>query len=142
MTTRTIGQLADAAGVHVETVRFYERRGLLPEPPRRSSGYRTYPPESLARLRFIKGAQTLGFTLDEIKHLLALRVQPGTNCEQVRQQAEQKLDEVDAKLRALQQLRHALSMLVDACVQGGPAGDCPILEAIEESSFRGNNHVA
>ncbi|RIK36797.1 MAG: heavy metal-responsive transcriptional regulator [Chloroflexi bacterium] len=132
MDTLTIGQLAGCAGVNLETIRYYERRGLLPEPPRRASGYRAYPPESLARIRFIKSAQALGFTLEEIHHLLSLRVHAGTSCEQVRQQAEQKLAEVTQKIQALQELQQALVTLTEACAQGGPQGECPILEALEE----------
>lgn len=130
----TIGQLAKHAGVNLETIRYYERRGLLPEPPRRASGYRAYPPESLARLRFIKSAQALGFRLEEIQHLLSLRVEADTSCEQVRMQAEQKLAEVTQKIQALQELQQALLTLTAACAQGGPQGECPILEALEEQA--------
>ena len=132
MNTLTIGQLARCAGVNLETIRYYERRGLLPEPPRRASSYRAYPQESLARLRFIKSAQALGFTLKEINHLLSLRLHADTSCEQVRKQAEQKLAEVAQKIQALQELQQALMTLTAACAQGGPQGECPILEALEE----------
>jgi len=132
MTSMTISELAKAADVHVETVRYYERRGLLPEPPRRSSGYRVYPETMVTRLRFIKNAQELGFSLAEIEKLLALRVDAVTSCAEVRRQAEVKLAEVEQKLQALQEIQAALSRLVVACDQGGPQGECPILEALEE----------
>lgn len=132
MNTLTIGQLANQAGVNPETVRYYERCGLMPAPPRRESGYRAYPQESLVRIRFIKRAQTLGFTLKEIDRLLALRVNPVTSCDQVRIEAEQKLEEVSRKIQALQELRQALMKLAAACDQGGPQGECPILEALTE----------
>lgn len=132
MTAMTIGELAKAAGVHIETVRYYERRGLLPKPTRRPSGYRAYPATMVMRLRFIKNAQELGFSLTEIEKLLALRVDAATSCANVRRQAEAKLAEVEHKLQALQQIHAALTQLVIACEQGGPQGECPILEALEE----------
>lgn len=128
----TISELAQAAGVHIETVRYYERRSLLPQPARRPSGYRAYPATMVTRLRFIKNAQELGFSLAEIEKLLALRVDAATSCADVRRQAEAKLVEVEQKLQALQQIQAALTQLVAACEQGGPQGACPILEALEE----------
>lgn len=143
MEALTIGQLAAQTNVHTETIRYYERRGLLPVPPRRASGYRAYPKENLARVRFIKSAQALGFTLDEIGQLLALRVHAGTSCEQVRIRAEQKLSEVTQKIEALQQMERALKTLIAACVQDGPQGECPILAALDEQSSREEcRHVA
>jgi len=118
--------------VHVETVRYYERRGLLPEPTRRPSGYRAYATATVARLRFIKNAQELGFSLAEIDKLLALRVDADTSCADVRRQAEAKLTEVEQKLQSLQQIQAALTQLVAACAHGGPHGECPILEALNE----------
>lgn len=135
MNTLTIGQLAKHAGVNPETVRYYERRGLLSAPPRRESGYRAYPPESLARIRFIKSAQTLGFTLEEIHRLLSLRVHADTSCDQVRMQAEQKLAEVTQKIQALQELQQALLTLTVACARAEPQDECPILEALEEQAL-------
>jgi MerR family mercuric resistance operon transcriptional regulator len=85
------GELAKRAGVNVETLRFYERKGLLPEPQRRASGYRDYPEESVTRIRFIKRAQGLGFSLDEIHELLALRVKPKSPCAEVRDVVEKKI---------------------------------------------------
>ncbi len=127
----TIGKVARQAGVNVETIRYYERRGLLPKPPRTPSGYRLYPPESVARLRFIKGAQALGFSLGEIQELLALRVDSETTCAEVRKRGEAKLAQIQEKIQALQRIQEALGRLVNACEQGGPTGECPIIEALE-----------
>ncbi len=129
------GQLAKAADVNVETLRYYERRGLLPEPPRRDSGYRIYPLESVSRLRFIKGAQELGFTLEEIQELLALRVDEAATKTEVRQHAQDKVTQIDAKIAALQQMRNALAHLIEQCHGDGPTSDCPILEAMELHTF-------
>ena len=131
MTAMTIGELAKAAGVHIETVRYYERCGLLPEPARRPSGYRVYAEATVARLRFIKNAQELGFALAEIEKLLALRVDANTNCAEVRRQAEAKLLEVERKLQTLQAIQAALTQLVTACERDGAQGECPILEVLE-----------
>ena len=129
------GQLAATVNVNVETLRYYERRGLLPEPPRRESGYRIYPLESVSRLRFIKGAQELGFTLEEIQELLALRVTEKASKTEVRNRAQNKVTQIDAKIAALQQMRNALTHLIDQCHGEGPTSDCPILEAMELHTF-------
>ncbi|MEI2691764.1 MAG: MerR family transcriptional regulator [Anaerolineae bacterium] len=97
----TIGRIAKLAEVNIETVRYYERRGLLPAPPRTVSSYRLYGDQSVARLRFIKQAQALGFTLEEIGELLALRVDAETSCDVVRQRAERKMADVAEKIRSL-----------------------------------------
>lgn len=127
----TSGQLAKAANVNTETLRYYERRGLMPEPPRRDSGYRTYPQESVARLSFIKGAQDLGFSLEEIKELLALRVDETASSGEVRRRAQTKVAQIDEKIRKLQEMRNALDHLVEQCHGEGPTSECPILEAME-----------
>ncbi|HEX3157928.1 MAG TPA: heavy metal-responsive transcriptional regulator [Gemmatimonadaceae bacterium] len=127
----TIGELARRAGVNVQTVRYYERRGLLEEPQRRDSGYREYEPDALDRLRFIRRAQELGFTLTEIGELLALRLDPSTTAADVKARAEEKIQEIDGRLRDLEQIRHALTHLAGRCRGGrGPTGDCPLLEAL------------
>lgn len=127
----TIGELARRAGVNVQTVRFYERRGLLEAPARRASGYREYGRATLERLRFIRRAQELGFTLAEITDLLALRLDPGTTAGAVKARAEAKIAEIDGKLRDLARLRDALTHLAGKCRGGrGPAGDCPLLDAL------------
>lgn len=129
------GQLAKAADVNVETLRYYERRGLMPEPPRRESGYRTYPPESVRRLNFIKGAQELGFSLEEIRELLALRVDETASSGDVRSRAQAKVAQIDDKIRKLQQMRDALAHLIGLCSGHAPTSECPILEAMEMHTF-------
>jgi len=129
------GQLAKAANVNIETLRYYERRGLLPEPPRLDSGYRVYPEEMVSRLCFIKGAQELGFTLEEIQELLALRVDETATKGAVRQHAQSKVSQIDDKIAALQQMRDALHHLIEECDGHGPSSDCPILEAMELHTF-------
>jgi MerR family copper efflux transcriptional regulator len=126
----TVGQVAKRAGVGIETVRFYERHGLLDEPERRASGYRQYGDDDVAVLRFIRRAKRLGFTLKEIKALLALRLDGSATRSDVRGQATAKVRDIDAKIRDLQRMRDALSGLVDACHGDGPATGCPILEAL------------
>lgn len=127
----TIGQVARGAGVGIETVRFYEREGLLEVPPRRDSGYRQYREEVVDRLRFIRRAKDLGFSLKEIKELLALRVDSSTTCAEVRRKAEAKVADVEEKIEALQRIKKALKKLTTACSGRGPISDCPILEALD-----------
>lgn len=124
----TIGKVANLAGVGVETVRFYQRKGLLEEPPRRLRGFRQYSPETVDRIHFIRQAKTLGFTLTEINELLALRVDPATSCQDVRHHAKDKLGDVDAKIRALNRIRDALLRLTKACKGRGPVNHCPIIQ--------------
>ncbi len=131
MQSMTIGRVAQAAAVGVETVRFYEREGLIPEPPRRSSGYRQYPPSTVARLLFIKRAKGLGFTLKEIRQLLGLRIEQGQACGQVRAATQAKLVEVETKIADLQRLAAVLAELVAACGDQRPTSDCPVLYALE-----------
>ncbi|HEY9449858.1 MAG TPA: heavy metal-responsive transcriptional regulator [Gemmatimonadaceae bacterium] len=131
METLTIGELAGAVGVNVQTVRYYERRGLLPEPRRRPSGYREYPASDVARLGFIRRAQGLGFTLSEIEDLLALRMDPHTTPADVHRRVEEKIDAVEAKMAELAKISSALGALASACQTHGPLGDCPFLEALE-----------
>lgn len=126
-----IGELARRAGVNVQTVRYYERRGLLPDPRGRDRGYREYGPSTLERLRFIKRAQDLGFTLAEIQELLALRLGRGAGAARVKARAQAKIREIEARLRDLERIRHALSHLAGECTAGrGPLGDCPLLDAL------------
>lgn len=128
----TIGELAHAAGVGRETVRFYERRGLIADPPRSASGYREYPPDAVERLRFIRRAQALGFTLEDIVDLLSLRVDEVAACGAVEARAREKLKSVGRKLDELGQMKRALERLVAACQAREPTSDCPILEELEE----------
>jgi MerR family mercuric resistance operon transcriptional regulator len=129
--TLTIGKVARDAGIGVETVRFYEREGLLEQPARRLSGYREYEPEAIARLQFIKQAQRLGFTLREIKELFALRLDPEATRAQVRQRAEAKIVDIDQRISELKRMKKALGPLIRACDGKGALEGCPILDAIE-----------
>jgi len=126
------GELAIQGGVNLETIRYYERRGLLPKPPRTSAGYRAFDAEAVRRLRFIKQAQALGFSLKEVRELLALRLNPRTSCADVRRRAEAKIADIDEKLRALRAMKRALVCLTAACAGRGPVSACPILESLEE----------
>lgn len=128
-----IGQVAAEAGVNIETLRYYERRGLLAEPERRPSGYREYPQRTVSLIRFIKRAQDLGFTLTEIEELISLRDGSGRRRTDVRSLAEAKIRDIDQKLSRLRAMRSALEGLVESCACGGrPRPSCPILEALDE----------
>ncbi len=127
----TIGQVARRAGFGIETVRFYERNGLIDEPPRRASRYRQYPESVISRLQFIKRAKQLGFSLREIKELLALKVDPTTTCSDIRDRAEAKIADIEGKLRSLERMKEVLTGLTASCGGVGPASECPILEALE-----------
>ncbi len=130
--TLRIGELARRSGVGVETVRFYERRGLLPDPPRSRSGYRCYPAATVSRIRFIRRAKELGFSLAEIDELLNLRAAPGDACEHVRARAEAKIADIDERIASLRRMRSALDRLRAACLERrGTSGDCPILGALD-----------
>lgn len=128
----TIGQVAAAAGVGVETVRFYERERLLAEPERTRAGYRQYPTDTVRRILFIQRAKELGFSLKEICELLSLRVDPGTSCADVKAKAEAKLASIDEKLKALQRMRRTLTTLAAACSGVGSMDACPILESLDD----------
>ena len=130
MKALSIGQVAKQAGVGIETVRFYERQGLLEEPDRKASGYRQYGGEAVSALRFIRRAKELGFTLKEIKGLLALRFDGSAKRSDVRRQARAKIEDIEEKVRDLQRMRDALLRLLDTCHGEGPAKGCPILEAL------------
>ncbi len=127
----TIGQVAKRSGIGLETVRFYERKGLVEEPPRTDSGYRQYPEEVVGRIRFIRRAKELGFALKEISELLSLRVNPDTTCVDVRKQTEFKISDVEEKIRVLKGIKTALEKLAASCVGTGPTSECPILEALD-----------
>jgi MerR family copper efflux transcriptional regulator len=132
MTRRlTIGQVARQAGLGVETIRYYEREGLLPIPNRRpSSGYRQYGPEAVSRLRFIRRAKELGFTLKEIKELLALTADTEATRADVRGRAEAKVADIETRIADLLRVRDALRALTTACDGDGPLDGCPILHAL------------
>ena len=133
----TTAEVAKQGGVNLETIRYYERRGLLPKPPRTPSGYRTFGADAVRRLRFIKHAQELGFSLKEIKELLALRVDARTSCADVRRRTEAKIADIEQKLRALRAMKMALVRLTAACVGRGPVSACPILESLDHEDREG-----
>ena len=133
MDRMTIGKLARASGVGVETLRFYEREGLLPEPARTPSGYRQYPPESVARMTFVRRAKRLGFSLAEIRELLTLAEAHGDRS-QVKSIAAHKLAEIDKRIDELQRMRGVLAELTRKCSGHGPVEGCPIIEALTEDS--------
>lgn len=136
MKTLTIGKAAERAGVNVETIRFYERRGLIAQPKKPRSGFREYGADVIARIRFIRQAQEIGFSLREIRELLSLRADPKTDCSHVQLRAIVKRDEVDRKIDQLQQIRAALDELVGTCPGGGALCACTILEAMERADAR------
>jgi DNA-binding transcriptional MerR regulator len=125
-----IGAAAAMAGVTIQTFRYYERVGVLAPPARRPSGYREYSDEAVHLVRFVKRAQGLGFTLDEAKVLADLRRTPGRNRLQARERAQQKLTEIELRLKHLRSIRRALSSLVRKCCRSGDA-TCPILDALD-----------
>jgi MerR family copper efflux transcriptional regulator len=131
MNSLTIGHLAREAGVNLETVRYYERRGLLPKPPRSASGYRLFPSDAARRLRFIRRAQELGFSLKEIRELLSLRVSRTTTSRDIRTRAEAKIADIDAKIRSLGSMKKALRKLTSVCEGCVPVTECPILESLD-----------
>lgn len=131
MDSMTIGKAAEMAGVGVETVRFYERRRLISQPLKPiGGGYRHYPEATVERIRFVRQAQELGFSLREIGELLALRADPDADSSDVKAQAETKLDEVIEKIVRLEEIRGALETVIAACPGRGPTAACSILEAM------------
>ncbi len=131
----TIGEVAKRSAVNIQTIRFYERKGLVLPEKRSESGYRQYTDEAVRRVRFIKHAQEIGFSLKEIGELLTLRVDEDTTCADVRGKAEEKIADVENKILKLKQVREALQGLVALCDVGKPVSDCPILEALDEVDF-------
>lgn len=128
-----IGEVATQAGVNIQTLRYYERRGILEEPKRTPSGYREYESETVRVIRFIKRAQDLGFTLSEIEELLELRERRPRDRRAVRELAAAKLRNIDEKIRDLEAMKKALDVLVDSCACKGPTLECPILEGLEDA---------
>jgi Hg(II)-responsive transcriptional regulator len=134
----TIGQVAGAAAVNIQTVRYYERRGLLAAPRRTASGYRQYAEDAVSRLRFIKHAQELGFSLKEVQELLGLRVRHRAACDAVERKTREKIEIVQQKVADLQRMQHTLKRLAAACAARRPTDDCPILEALEDHGDAGH----
>lgn len=130
----TIGKLAACAGVGVETVRFYERKGLL-ERPAKGSGFRRYPEGAVRRLRLIRRCKELGFSLQEISDLLALRIDDSKGCADVRQEARQKISEISERIAHLQEMQAALDRLARRCRGNGPSSQCRFLDALEDVEF-------
>src|SRR6266852_8684670 len=125
----TIGHLAKEADVNLETVRFYERRGLLAKPQRSASGYRLFPSEAARRLRFIRRAKELGFSLKEIRELLSLRVSRRTTSADIRTRAEAKVVDIEAKIKSLESMKKTLRKLTRVCDGCSPVAECPLLES-------------
>jgi MerR family mercuric resistance operon transcriptional regulator len=126
----TIGQVAREAGMRVETVRYYEREGLLAPPGRSRSGYRQYPGDTVRRLLFIRHAKELGFSLREIGELLELRRGPRVRCDEVRKRAQAKIRDVECRIDSLERIRRALTRLAQECESTGTGEACPILDAL------------
>lgn len=132
----TIGAFASAGGVGVETIRFYQRKGLLPVPGRFQGGIRRYGTGDIQRLRFIRSAQGLGFSLDEVAELL--RLEDGTHCREASRLAEDKLMQVRQKLAELQRMERALAALVDACQAQTGTLTCPLTDSLQRSDSLGS----
>lgn len=136
----TIGKLAKQAGFTIDTVRFYERRGLIAEPARTASNYRVYPEEDVARLRFIGRAKALGFSLNEIKELLALQHDPHATKADVKTRTEAKIENIKVKIQDLTRIVAALEHLADSCDGHGPVSECPILDALDTNDHENCSH--
>lgn len=127
-----IGELARRAGLSVETLRYYERRGLIPPPARLASGYRSYPESTLQRLQFIRRCKQLGFSLDEVAQLLQLDMDPQLSAAEVKAQVDAKISAVKHKIADLQRLQHSLQALSARCCGTGSTSDCPILDFLHQ----------
>ncbi len=130
MSVMTIGQVALHTGVGVETIRFYERKALLPEPERNGSGYRIYRQAAVERILFIRHAKALGFSLAEIKELLFLRVDDAASCLEIKEMAVDKIKDIEQRITALTRIRDALKELAQSCRKGRSAAECRILESL------------
>lgn len=128
-----IGAVAREAGVNIQTLRYYERRGLLQPPERTPGGFRLYPSGTVRVIRFIKRAQELGFSLDETEELLRLKDDRTSTCAEVRAAARAKVEEVDRKIQSLQAMKKALDVLVNSCRGNGSTRACPILESLDDA---------
>ncbi|MFY0678743.1 MAG: heavy metal-responsive transcriptional regulator [Neptuniibacter sp.] len=126
-----IGQVAKQSGLTVETVRYYEQRGLIPEPQRLDSGYRVYPESILTRLNFINRCKDLGFSLQEISELLSIQIDPDNSSALVKEQVEHKISLVKEKISELQKLQDSLEQLSGMCCGEGSVSDCPIIDFLK-----------
>lgn len=136
MNKLSIGQVAKQTSLSVETIRFYERQGLIEKPARKGSGYRQFGQQDIERLIFIQQAKSLGFSLSEIKSLLSLRADPDTTTGDIKQLAQSKLEDIEAKIKMLKGMKRSLKSLIDMCPGQGPKKDCPILEALDPHYLR------
>lgn len=136
----TIGKLAKKAGVSIDSIRFYERRGLIVEPTRTKSNYRVYPLEAADRLRFIKKAQRLGFTLDEIQELLGLSHNSSASKADIKAKTEEKIKDIRGKIQNLGRILKALEQLDESCDGHGPVAECPILKALAKDDGHECHH--
>ncbi len=125
-------QVAERSGVNLQTIRYYQEIGLLPEPPRSPAGYRRFPPDAVRRVRFIKRAQELGFSLSDVRELLSLRVQSDAACADVLQRTRGKIAGIERKIRDLRSMKAALERLAASCSGASPLGECPILDYLDE----------
>ena len=142
MKTITISKAAKRAGVGVETIRFYERKGLIQQPLKpQDGGYRTYPIETVQRIKFVRQAQEIGFSLREIEELLSLRADPSADCSDVRERAVAKLEEVDRKMEQLGRIRSALNELIAACPGRGALRACSIMESLIAATGETSGHA-
>lgn len=137
-----IGEVAKQAETGIETIRFYERQGLLAEPRRKPSGYRQYDESAVARLRFIRRAKELGFTLAEVKELLGLWFDTATRCEHVRERASQKLEVIGEKIRSLQKMKRSLGKLIRQCERRESFIDCPLWQGLDALDRRDDDAQA
>lgn len=125
-----IGEVAQETGIGIETIRFYERKGLLNEPDRKPSGYRQYDDSVIARLRFIRRSKELGFTLTEISDLMSLWFDTGTKCTDVTKKALVKIEEIEEKTKALNKMKRSLKKLIDQCHERGSLEGCPLFDGL------------
>ncbi|MBL7960397.1 MerR family transcriptional regulator [bacterium] len=137
----TIGQLAKAADINLQTIRYYERIKLLPKPKTKESGYRQYTPQDLSRLLFVKRAKELGFTLKEIGLLLTLKVDKKKTCADVREMAESAIIMIQGKIQTLDKFVQALNQLAKQCHGVGPTSECPILEFLEDEHLKSKDEI-
>lgn len=133
-------QVATEAGVNVQTLRYYERRGLLPEPARSDSGYRSYDLQAVRTVRFVKRAQQLGFSLDEIESLLHLAAGGPDSCDAARALATERLEQLEDKIASLTAMRDSLRQLVATCHRSRTRRLCPLLDAIEKENGHASIH--
>jgi MerR family mercuric resistance operon transcriptional regulator len=129
----TIGQLAKITGLNTVTIRFYEKKRLIPDPSRNDSGYRLYTANDVRRIRFIKYAKRLGFSLSEIDKFLSLRIDPNTTCSDIKHYTDIKIAEIVEQIDELEYMKKALTKLSSSCAGKGPVADCPILEAFDNT---------